>query len=255
MRPADVEHLYFDGRHYDRLWTFEDDLPFWLEEAEKHGGPVLELACGTARVALALAREGYQVTGVDLSDSMLAEARRKCAEEQLFVDFVQADIRALDLGRLFPLVIFPANALCHLLDLEDLEAFLACVHAHLEQEGRFVIDVFTPRLDILLRDPNTRYPHRDYPEPDGNGTVRVMESNRYDHASQINHIQLYYDLPGREEELVEDLTMRMYYPQELDALLNYNGFEVEAKYADYDRTAFGPCAGQQLVVCRKQRPA
>lgn len=251
MRPADVEHLYFDGRHYDRLWTFEDDLPFWLDHAEAHGGPLLELACGTARVALTLARAGFQVTGLDLSDSMLAEARRKCAQERLYVEFVQADIRSFELGRRFPLVILPANVLCHLLELEDLEALLGCVHAHLEAEGRFIIDVFNPRLDLLLRDPEMRYPHREYPDPDGKGTVRVTESNCYDRASQINHIKLFYDLPDRKEELVEDLTMRMYFPQELDALLGYNGFQIEAKYGDYDRSPFGSESPKQIIICRQ----
>ncbi len=252
LRPADVDHLYFDGRHYDRLWEFEEDLPFWIRQAEKHGGPVLELACGTARVALALAKEGFQVTGVDLSDSMLAEAHRKCAEEQLFVEFVQADIRSFNLARRFPLVILPANVLCHLLDLEDLEAFLNCVEHHLHDEGTFIIDVFTPRLDILLRNPDTRFPHTEYPDPDGKGKVRVSESNCYNSASQINHVKLHYDLPDRPDQLVEELAMRMYFPQELDALLGYNGFRIEKKYGDYDHTPFGTCTERQLIVCRKR---
>jgi SAM-dependent methyltransferase len=220
MKPPDIEHLYFDGRHYDQRYRdLTQDIPFWLKQARRYGDPILELACGTGRVTLPLARGGFQVTGIDISDSMLAQARRKASQEGLSVEWVKADIRDFELGERFSLVIFPANTLCHLLESEDLEACLSCVRKHLNGEGRFILDVFNPRLDILLRDPSKRYPHAEYPDPEGKGTVVVTENNVYDRASQINHIKLFYKLPGQEEELVEDLLMRIYFPQELDALL------------------------------------
>jgi len=250
MKPPDVEHLYFDGRHYDeRYRDFTQDLPFWIAQARKYGDPVLELACGTGRVAIPLAKEGFRVTGIDVSDSMLAQARKKASREDVAVEWVKADVRAFELDKRFPLIIFPANAICHLLELRDLEACLACVRKHLAQGGRFILDVFNPRLDILLRDPEKRYPHAEYPDPDGKGTIVVIESNVYDRASQINHIQLFYKLPGRDEELVEDLLMRIYFPQELDALLKYNGFVIEAKLGDYDGRPFDSEAPKQLILC------
>lgn len=252
MKPPDVEPLYFDGRHYDqRYWDFTQDLPFWIAQARKYGDPILELACGTGRVALPLAREGFRVTGIDISHSMLAQARRKASQESVPVEWVKADIRAFELGKQFSLVIFPFNAICHLLGLEDLEACLACVRRHLTHGGKFILDVFNPRLDILLRDPERRYPHSEYPDPDGRGAIVVAESNVYDRSSQINHIKLFYRLPGREEEMVEELVMRICYPQELDALLKYNGFAIEAKLGDYDARPFDSEAPKQLIVCRK----
>jgi SAM-dependent methyltransferase len=251
MRPPDVNHLYFNGRHYDQLYRdVTQDLPFWIEQAKRCGDPILELACGTGRVAIPLAQAGHRVTGIDASESMLAQARKKASQEGLSVEWVKADIRDFDLGKVFSLVIFPANALCHLLELEDLEACLACVRRHLDPEGRFILDVFNPRLDILLRDPERRYPHGEYPDPDGQGLVVVTESNVYDRASQINHIKLFYKLPGRQEELVEDLRMRIYFPKELDALLKYNGFAIEAKLGDYDGRPFEAEAPKQLIVCK-----
>jgi ubiquinone/menaquinone biosynthesis C-methylase UbiE len=250
MKPPDVEHLYFDGRHYDQRYRdVTRDIPFWIEQARRYGDPVLELACGTGRVALPLAKEGFRVTGIDISDSMLAQARRKASQEGIAVEWVKADVRDVELGKRFSLVIFPANAICHLLELEDFEACLACVRRHLSTEGRLIIDVFNPRLDILLRDSAKRYPHGEYPDPDGKGTVVVTENNVYDRASQVNHIKLFYRLPGQEDELVEELKMRIYFPQELDALLKYNGFVIESKFGDYDEKPFASDSPHQLIVC------
>ncbi|MBT9145198.1 MAG: dTDP-3-amino-3,4,6-trideoxy-alpha-D-glucopyranose [candidate division WS2 bacterium] len=196
MKPPDIEHLYFDGRHYDqRCQGLTQDIPFWVSRARKYGDPVLELACGTGRVAIPLAKEWFLITGIDISEPMLAEARRKSSREGTVVEWIKTDIRDFELGKKFPLVIFPANTICHLLDLEDLEACLSCVKRHLTPSGRFVIEVFSPRLDILLRNPKERYSHSEYLNPDGKGTVIVTKSNAYDTASQINRIKLFYKLP------------------------------------------------------------
>jgi hypothetical protein len=145
-------------------------------------------------------------------------------------------------------VIVPANTLCHLLERPDLEACLRSVRRHLSRGGKFVVDVFNPRLDILLRDPGKRYPHSEYEDPDGSGLVRVSETNRYDATSQINTVTLFYSLPNCTEEHIETMAMRIYYPQELDELLNYNGFRIEAKYGDYNRSPFRSSSQRQLVV-------
>ena len=250
MKPPDIEHLYFDGKHYDQMYKgFVQDIPFWISQVKKVGGPVLELACGTGRVAIPLAKEGFQVTGIDISDSMLAEARRKSSEEGEFVEWVKADIRDFELGKKFLLIIFPFNALCHLLEVEDLETCLSCVRRHLIPSGRFIIDVFNPRLDILLRNPEERYPHSEYLDPDSRGMIKVTENNVYDSSSQVNFIKLYYKLHGLAEETIRELNMRIYFPQELDVLLRYNGFKIEAKLGDYDETPFTSESPKQLIIC------
>ena len=249
--------LYFDGRHYDsRLSKFTKDISFWIQAAKEWGGPILELGCGTGRVVVPLSREGFQVTGVDLSESMLREARRKSREEELQIEWIKADMRDFDLGRKYRLIILPANTICHLLSREDLEACLHQVREHLQEDGRFLIDVFNPSLSVLVRDPSQKYPHSDYPAPGreasrrDEGRIVVTENNAYDSASQINTVKLFYHLPGRKDEFIEELKMRIYFPQELDALLRYNGLVVEAKWGDYERRPFSRTAKRQLIVCR-----
>jgi len=62
---------------------FVDDIPFYLRQIGKYGEPVLELGCGTGRITIPIAERGIQVTGLDISDSMLAHAKKKTAEKAL----------------------------------------------------------------------------------------------------------------------------------------------------------------------------
>jgi ubiquinone/menaquinone biosynthesis C-methylase UbiE len=250
MKPPKLEHLFFDGRHYDQRYRFTRDIPFWISQVKKYGDPVLELARGTGRISIPLAKEGFQVTGIDISDSMLSEAEKKSTQVGINIQWIKGDIRDFDLKKKFPLIIFPANTICNLYDLEELEACLYGVNRHLSPGGRLVIDVFNPRLDILLRNPKERYPHSEYPDPDTKAIIKVTENNVYDSSSQVNFIKLYYKLPGQAEESIEELNMRIYFPQELDVLLRYNGFKIEAKLGDYDEKPFTSDSPKQLIICR-----
>ncbi len=252
MKPADVEHLWWNGRHYDL--QFKDhtgDIPFYLRQVREYGEPVLELACGTGRVTIPLAEEGFQVVGLDVSTSMLSQARRKATECGVQIEWVEADCRDFHLERKFNLVLFPFTSMALLHDLESVEACLSCVKEHLENDGRFIIDYFNPCFDFLVRDLAKCYPVAEYPDPDGRGQVMVTENNVYDAAHQINHVKWHYRI-GEQAEVVEDLDMRIFFPQELDALLHYNRFAVEAKFGSYDETPFESSSVRQLTVCHRR---
>jgi SAM-dependent methyltransferase len=250
MERPDIDHLYYQGQHYDQRYsTMTEDIPFWIRRAKEYGDPILELAIGTGRVAIPLAREGFSITGVDLSDSMTTLGKQKAAKEGLEIEWVKEDIRDFHLGRKFNLIIFPLNTICHFLTSDELEACLTCVREHLASGGRFIVDAFVPDQKRLARDPNERFFNSEYPDPEGKGTIKVYESNEYDSASQVNKVKFYYHLPGKTEETVEELPMRMFFPQELDALLRYNGFVIEAKFGDYDDTPFSSKSPKQMVVC------
>jgi hypothetical protein len=80
----------------------------------------------------------------------------------------------------------------------------------------------------------------------------ITENNVYDTASQINRIRWYYNIGEGIEEFVVENNMRILYPQELDALLLYNGFTIEAKYGVCDETPFDTASPKQLIVCHKR---
>jgi SAM-dependent methyltransferase len=242
--------IYDDGRHYDLLMPGPNDLPFYRRMVERHGQPVLELGCGTGRLTVALAQDGVDITGLDDAPTMLEEARQKAARAGVSVEFVQGDCRDFALAKQYSLIFFPNNALSHLLTRTDVEACFRSVREHLLRVGRFVVDLFVPSARILGREAG-RYPVGSYEDPDGRGRVTVTESNQYDSASQVNHITWYYSREGEGEFAAVPLKLRMFFPQEIDALLESNGFAIEEKYGDFEDTPFGSESQKQLIVCRK----
>ncbi len=250
LKPSDSFDIYSEGLMYDsESGGITEDLPFYLRQAKAHGGPILELACGTGRVSIPLAQAGFEVVGLDISAPMLDQARLKAKTAKVQIEWVEADCRQFALGRKFPLILFPFNAIAHIHDRESHEALFDRVREHLTPEGRFVFSWFNPNPDFLYRDPDKRYPNMEFDDPHGRGKVVITESNVYDSATQINHIVWYYKI-GDAEEYARELNMRMLFPQELDALLHHNGFELEAKYGDFDESPFESSSRQQVCICR-----
>ncbi len=252
MSHTEGEGLLYNGRHYDLTnRDIVEDIPFYLNQVRKYGEPVLELACGTGRITIPLAEQGIQITGLDITDSMLAQAKKKAAGKGLNIEWIKSDCRDFDLNQKFNLIFIPFNTIAHLHDQRDIESCFSCVKRHLTDEGRFIIDIFNPRIDILIRDPLKRYPVTEYPDPDGRGKVVITENNVYDRDTQINRVKWYYHIGDRTEEAIEELNMRIFFPQELDLLLYYNGFTLEAKFGNYDETPFISSSPKQIVICHK----
>lgn len=244
-----MDDLYLDGAHYDALYP-NPPHPFWSDTVRAHGDPVLELGCGTGRILIPLAEAGFDATGIDRAPAMLDQARAKATEKSVPVRLVEADVRDFSLDATYRTILFPGNALCHIHTREDFEGLAGSVRSHLADDGIFAIVVFVPNVLTLARDPEGRYPYGQYAGPRG-GDVHVSCSNRYDPATQLNHVTTYTQT-GDDEAVEGRLDLRMYYPQELDALLHYNGFVVVERYGSLDREPFGPDAAHQVVLCRKR---
>jgi SAM-dependent methyltransferase len=144
---------------YDRIASFYDpwsrsvteDVGFYVDEALASGGPVVELAVGTGRIAVPIARAGIHVIGVDSSPAMLAVARSAAdaAGVSSHVDLRLGDLREPPVTERVPLVICPFRSLLHMETEEEKLRALRAARALVEPEGRFVFDVFSPsREDI-----------------------------------------------------------------------------------------------------------
>jgi SAM-dependent methyltransferase len=267
MSTKQAVPLYRDGRHYDALNSFlVADIPFYLEEAKraayvpyrkergKVGHPVLELACGTGRLTIPIAQSGLEIVGLDLSPSMLAQARTKAEAAGVEINFVEGDCRSFDLGRKFALIFMAFNSMQHLHDYASLSGMFANVRKHLAQGGRFVFDVFNPKIGILARSPEDRRLEREYQDPDGKGTMAFENSMVYDDGSQVSHIRCYFVRRGANGEEVEvreeELHLRSFFPQELDLLVRSQGFEIVEKFGNFERKMFGSGDPKQVVVCK-----
>jgi len=249
----DGSEIYGDALLYDAEdKQSQNDLPFYLAAARRARGPVLELACGTGRLTLALARAGIDITGLDISAPMLALAKKKAGKEGLRVALVRGDIRSFRLKRKFKLVFIPFNSMQHLADRGGLEKFFASVRAHLAPGGRFILDVFNPHPGHFVRDADELLPVSCYKDPRGKQQILVEEQYSYDRAAQVSRITWHYTR-GRTRFASRHINMRCFFPVELDALLHYNGFKALKKYGDFERAPFASASPKQIIICRKAR--
>lgn len=250
--PPEPIPLYRDGRHYDAMVgaLALPDVPFYLEEARRARGPVLELACGTGRLTIPIAQAGVKITGLDQSLSMLDHARNKAAQAGTEIEWVEADCRDFQLNRQFPLVFMAFNSMQHLHDQASLFQLFDRVRSHLAPGGKFIFDVFNPSLAILTRDPNVRHLDRQYEDPAGRGTITLEMNAVYDDAAQVNRMTWYFSLPGQKDFQVESLDVRCFFPQEVDLFVRANCFEIEAKYGNFERKPFASGDMKQIVICK-----
>lgn len=241
---------YADAERYDiENAAFEPDGPFYRDLARRFGGRVLELGCGTGRITLPLAAAGIDITGVDMAPAMLARASEKDGASA--VRWIEADARTFRLPDRFRLVFESGATFQHMLDRNAQEAFLSRVLQHLEADGRFVVSSIMPTLD-LLTDVPVEEDWMTY--TDGNGRpVRVSGTQHYDPLTQIKTETAYRrwsDDAGQEVTMVAPLRLRYVFPQEMQALLHYNGFEILQRFGGPDFSDLVAGSSNQIYVCR-----
>ncbi len=245
-----MSSIYDSGQEYDALaigHDAEEEASFYAS-CVPPGGTALELACGTGRLTLPLAERGLSITGLDNSQAMLEAAQVKAAAHGLRPEFVFGDMREFAFDAPFDLIFLPNNSLGHLHTLTEIQSCFASVLRHLSPQGRFVVEMFSPSLPLLLREPNTHYPMTEYRRSDGR-IVSVTETVFYDAAAQVLHAFWHFQADGEAAD-VRPLDLRIFFPQELDALLTLSGFMIEAKYGGFDKRLFSSASRQQVIVCR-----
>jgi hypothetical protein len=127
------------------------------------------------------------------------------------------------------------------------------VARHLHADGRFAVTVFVPNLPLLMKTPEEEQPFLDCIDPDSGEEVVITQRSWYNPATQIKHNQLFKRVGSGPVEPDGELTMRMYFPQELDALFWYNGFAIEHKYGGSDRRPFDEQSSMQHYILKLRR--
>lgn len=249
---------YEDPHYYDFTYRRRrHDVRFYVEMANELGGPVLELGVGTGRVALPLAEAGHDVTGVEPVPAMLAHAREKAralppsAQERLRL--VRGDGRKVRLKKRFPLVIAPFNVLMHVYTRPDLERFFKTVLVHLRPGGRFVFDVLMPDLHAMVRNPGKLYRGPRLTHPQTKKRYEYFEAFEYDAVREVQMVSMVFQSSEDLSDLVTlPLSQRQFFPQELEALLHYNGFAIEHVWGDFDHGALADDSESQIIVAKRR---
>ncbi len=192
------------------------------------GGPALELAIGTGRIALPLAARGIRVDGVDISSAMVAQLRAKPGGDEIAVtmgDF--ADVPVLGTYRLIYVI---WNSLFNLLTQDEQVRCFENVAAHLANEGSFVVEAGLP--DFLYRLRNHQYVEAEGIEV---GEVR-LDVLRHDPAKQMideSHVTL-----SREGIRLNPVVQRYAWPGELDLMARIAGLRLKERWDDWSRRPY-----------------
>lgn len=250
-----VAFLYdFDNRDIVKV-----DIPFYLEYAAKYLGNILELACGTGRVSIILAQNGYKIYGIDLSDSMLEQFKGKLANQPKTIQdniwIGKNDMSSFQLNKEFSLIIVPFRGFQSLTTEEAQRNCLKCVYEHLKDEGVFIINTFRPykKLDETWVYPET-IQWETIDEKTGNRIVKKHKGPKIDIINQIIYPEMIYQIiepDGKVLEVKEPLELKYYYYDQLKELLESSGFKIKEEFGYYDKSNIND--GKELIfVCGKK---
>jgi SAM-dependent methyltransferase len=218
---------------YDRIARLYDpwsrsvveDVGFYVDEAVRAGGPVVELGVGTGRIAVPIAVAGIRVIGVDDSRGMLEVCAERAAAAGVaeLVDLRVGDLREPPVEERVPLVLCPFRAYLHLHDDDERVAALRASRELLVAGGRLVFDVFEPGADDIA-ETHGRWLERErgvWERADWDERARTLTlSVRDDGGAETTMALAWLSVP------------------EWRALLERAGFEVEACYGWFDRRPY-----------------
>lgn len=245
-RLAALYDLWLEPRHSGH------DVDWVRGLAGRVDGPILELGCGSGRVAVPLAQDGRDVTGLDYSAAMLERARARAAAAGAELRLVEGDMRDFTLDRTYALVLIVFNAFLQLAP-DDRLACLARVREHLAPRGRFALHVFQPDpANIASRDRGLVEEAR-LTDPTTERSVTVFSSA----SATVDRTTVTW----RFDEIAPDHVVRRYertvtlhylYRRELELLLEAAGFAIETLHGDFDGSPADERSPHLVAVARRR---
>jgi len=218
-----------DAALYDLLFTgFDYGLDFYLEQATKANGPVLDLCCGTGRVLLPLLRAGVDVDGADGFPAMLDAARLKAHAAGYQPRLYQQAMRVFRTERQYALIAIPFNSFVHNLTAEDQVATLRACREHLLPGGKLVFDVFFPGPDYRSQPQVEPDLELERVLPETGNVLQAYDLRTLDQVEQLQHsVNEIRELsPAGDVVRVRktQTTIRWIHKQEMTLLLTLAGF-------------------------------
>lgn len=246
------------AEYYDLIHTgLPGEAEFYVGHAVRSGGPVLELGCGTGRLAIPMAMSGLEVVGLDHSPRMLDVCREKLAAVgpvRGSLELVEADMAEFALGRKFAFVAMAYRTIMHLHLPAQQRAALCRVREHLSPGGAFILNTWVPSVSMIAGPGPAGFVDAGETDLPGGGTIRhtcrthfdsylqrLVEEHRLDELDAKGRVRGSTNLP-----LVRSWTTL----REMDNLVRLCGFAVEAVFGDFDCNAIGPSSTEMIWVLR-----
>jgi ubiquinone/menaquinone biosynthesis C-methylase UbiE len=229
------------------------DIAFWQRMAAPVDGPILELGCGTGRVAIPLARHGSRVVGIDRSESMLARARTRVKRAKLRsrIDLIRGDIRHLPFpDNTFALVMAPYGILQSLLDEQLLSATLQDVRRVLTRNGIFGLELVAdlPAWDEYANRVTLRSDRGPHGQP-----IKLIETVKQDRKNRITRFEQQF-VEGRGAGATRrkfSLAFRTLTVPQMVQRLEKAGMEVSALLGDYQGGPWDLRAEVWIILARR----
>ncbi len=226
----DIEHAHFD-----------EDLDMYRNFAELCGGKILELACGSGRLLLPLAHEGYTLTGVDTSAGMLALARQELekAGSADRCQLVQQDMCTLQLPDKYRLAIVALGSFGHIITRRQQQQALAAIRQHLSMGATFVLDISNDDARYMEHLSGQMLHQGTWQQADGSYVTHFLSpaSANTQHLLDLTH---FYEVHRQGEAVrrtISQTSLYLFERNETDLLLEQAGFHIKNVYGNYD---FGP---------------
>jgi len=217
---------------------------------------VLELACGTGRIAIDLAQQGRQVTAFDLSPEMLALARQTSAGLQN-LRWEVADMRSFELGERYGLILIPGHSFQFMLTPVDQLACLASIKRHLLPGGRLVVHVDHQDLGWLwdlYKGKGGEYERvREVPHPESGNPVTIYRSWAYEPSTQTASVRTVWEELDTHGNILQrwergPLALHCIFRFEMEHLLARAGFTVRALYGNFERAPLQADSSEMIWV-------
>ncbi len=247
---------------YDRIYAgdgYSQMVDFYVSCARTYGGPVLEIGAGTGTVSWAIAADGHDVVGIDLSKPMLDIARAKSNRYDnatvVRTEFQEADMVEFQIARQFTTAIIPGRSFQHLLTPREQRSALTCIHKHLCSGGTLIMNLYDPKLDYCMPDVEPPVKFNEIVDPEsGHQIRRTWLSRSTDPLTQTFTEEMLIEVLDKDGAvLVQEETewsLRWTYQQEMKYLFEIVGFEIQSQYSDYHGSE-PAYAKEQVWVCRK----
>jgi len=262
MRAA-VESYSVTAKYYEGAYAAKQDLvdlPFYLELAQQTVGPILEIACGTGRVLLPIARKGIDIHGVDNSQPMLQILRNRLAVEphgvRQRVTLHEGDMRDFRLDGQYPLVIIPFRPMQHMLTVQDQLSALTTAASHLSDTGILALDVFYPKFEMLTARMGEEVPEMEW-TPSSDPSTLVRRYFRKESVDKINQVFTFTFVyrTFRAGQLIleetEGFKLSYFTYPHLRALFLLTGLQPLAEYGSFTKAPLDNKAEQMIFLLRR----
>lgn len=242
--------IYTGAEEYDQENTWGADDDFYLELAREIGGPVLDAGCGTGRLTRAIAEAGLDVTGFDLSPEMLERARELYGH--LDIEWILGDVRTMQLGRKFRLILMTGHGFQHMLTDQHIHDFLERMREHLEEGGYLAFETrnFAAKDFGGSEEPTLWRSFQD----DQGRWVDVLVGSRYDPETGIERFVSQRVVRETGDVSGEYSSLRYVTAGQLNDMLHQHGFSVIHQYGNWDKGPLGEDQPEIITICRLTKP-